>query len=318
MIIYMATNLINNKKYIGQTTRTLEERQKQHERAYRYKSSKNNIISRAINKYGKENFSWEVIDTAETIEELNTKEEYWISYHNTLKENGCGYNDKKGGNNHTHSQRTKDLIGIAQLGIKNHMYGKTGSDNPTSKRVVDIYTDRIYPSATECSKETGISVTKVCAVCRGDRGSANNRVFRYIDDNDNIIEPNKQTKAKGHRIVNVDSGEIFTNVQLAVLSKGKKSKSHLSHALKENNGVCYMYQTYWCYEGTSIDEVNLFKKQQHTKKEKGLRVKEINTGQIFTSISECSRILKINKGNLANKLKLNGIYKNAEYEIVKI
>lgn len=40
----------------------------------------------AINKYGEANFSFEEIDSAETIEELNEKEQYWIKfYHSTDK-----------------------------------------------------------------------------------------------------------------------------------------------------------------------------------------------------------------------------------------
>ena len=46
MIIYKITNNINNKIYIGQTTRTLEERIAEHKR------KRNPLISKAIKKYG--------------------------------------------------------------------------------------------------------------------------------------------------------------------------------------------------------------------------------------------------------------------------
>ena len=51
--VYVLTNKINGKKYVGQTTKTFEKRLKQHLTA-----AKNNIqkISRAFNKYGVKNF----------------------------------------------------------------------------------------------------------------------------------------------------------------------------------------------------------------------------------------------------------------------
>ena len=69
MIIYKITNLINGKVYIGQTTRTLEERMNEH-----YRKS-DIVVDKAIQKYGRENFSTEVVDDADSIEELNEKEE---------------------------------------------------------------------------------------------------------------------------------------------------------------------------------------------------------------------------------------------------
>lgn len=50
-IIYKATNLIDGKIYIGQTTRTLEKRRKEHEKP----SKHNYLFQRAIRKYGKAN-----------------------------------------------------------------------------------------------------------------------------------------------------------------------------------------------------------------------------------------------------------------------
>ena len=54
MIIYKATKLINNKTYIGQTVLDLKIRRRQHENSYKYKNCY--AFSKAIKKYGKENF----------------------------------------------------------------------------------------------------------------------------------------------------------------------------------------------------------------------------------------------------------------------
>ena len=98
MIIYKATNLINNKIYIGQTTNSLEYRKNQHFREARCDKRKNTYFHNAINKYGENNFDFIVIDSAESIDELNEKERYWISYYNSTNKDK-GYNLDSGGNN---------------------------------------------------------------------------------------------------------------------------------------------------------------------------------------------------------------------------
>ena len=55
MLIYKATNIINNKSYIGLTTRTLQERKLEH---LRHTKTENTYFHRAINEYGKDNFLW--------------------------------------------------------------------------------------------------------------------------------------------------------------------------------------------------------------------------------------------------------------------
>lgn len=95
MIIYKAT-FPNGKSYIGQTIYELEYRKSKHKGDYK---SKNLIFYYAIRKYGWNNIIWEIIDTAETQEELNEKEKYWIKYYNThfKAENSNGYNMTTGG-----------------------------------------------------------------------------------------------------------------------------------------------------------------------------------------------------------------------------
>lgn len=96
-IIYCYTNLINNKKYIGQTINP-EQRFKQHKSSAFNERDKdyNSPLHRAFRKYGYDNFQYEVLAEAETIEELNGLEIYYIAHFNT-KDNG--YNIESGGKN---------------------------------------------------------------------------------------------------------------------------------------------------------------------------------------------------------------------------
>jgi group I intron endonuclease len=92
-IIYCAINIINNKKYIGQTIRNLDKRIKEHISH----ASKDNkyAFHLAINKYGIDKFEWEEIDIANNQEELDEKELYWIKFYNTYGKGG--YNMSVGG-----------------------------------------------------------------------------------------------------------------------------------------------------------------------------------------------------------------------------
>ena len=110
-IIYKVTNLINGKVYIGLTTRLLRERFASH--LCVSLSNKKDIhckFHNAIRKYGKENFKIEQIDSADSKEELDKKEIYWISYYNSIEN---GYNMKEGGFRgvgYKHSKETRQKI----------------------------------------------------------------------------------------------------------------------------------------------------------------------------------------------------------------
>ena len=85
--IYKITNTINQKVYIGQSIHPI---QRFSEHCY---NNTDSLIHRAIKKYGKENFQFEIIES--DIEDYNEKEKYWINYYNCISPNG--YNLSCGG-----------------------------------------------------------------------------------------------------------------------------------------------------------------------------------------------------------------------------
>lgn len=97
-IIYCYTNLINGKKYIGQTINPNQRYNAHKSSAFNPKDPEyDSVIHRAFRKYGYENFKYEILAEAETIDELNGLEIYYIAHYNTQIPNG--YNVKSGGNN---------------------------------------------------------------------------------------------------------------------------------------------------------------------------------------------------------------------------
>lgn len=122
MVIYKITNLINSKCYIGQTTVSVEKRWKRHCWASEYK--KNMPIALAIAKYGKENFSVEVLHVCESQDELDAQEIHYAKLHDTFCPNG--YNLRAGNGPGSMSEETKQKIRLANK-------GKTRSDETRKK-----------------------------------------------------------------------------------------------------------------------------------------------------------------------------------------
>ena len=109
MVIYIAKNIFNNKMYIGKTTKNIEDRKRQHF----YDAFSNNSqthFHRALRKYGKDAFIWEILSQYNNEKELNEAEIFFIDNFKSIKE---GYNMTSGGD------------GGACIGESNPFYGKT-------------------------------------------------------------------------------------------------------------------------------------------------------------------------------------------------
>ena len=115
--IYELKNNINNKIYIGQTIRSLCDRINEYKRDLKFNKLNNQYLLRAFKKYGWENFSFTIIDTAETIEELNEKEIHYITLYKSNNRN-FGYNIESGGKNSVPSSETILKMSEAHIGIK--------------------------------------------------------------------------------------------------------------------------------------------------------------------------------------------------------
>lgn len=146
--IYIITNKVNSKSYIGQTRRkTPNHRWNQH------KHDPRGMLKHAFKKYGIDNFDFKVICEIPN-EELNEREKKEILEKNTISPNG--YNLQDGGMcndvhpltreklrslwgpthslwNQKHTVETKLKISIATQGENNPMYGKKHTEEVRMK-----------------------------------------------------------------------------------------------------------------------------------------------------------------------------------------
>ena len=129
MWIYKITNIQNNKVYIGQTIRPINQR-----------------FHRHLNDA-----------TAQTQDELNQKEQYWIRFYNSVEE---GYNEtdaisKCGGN--TYRSKTEEEMEIIKEKIRQT---KIGTKNPMARKIkrTNIITNEvdIFDTVISCAKACGI------------------------------------------------------------------------------------------------------------------------------------------------------------------
>lgn len=142
--IYMYTNIINNKKYIGRTKNSLIQRSGKNGNKY-YSCV---YFGNAIKKYGWENFQPEILEDGLSYEEACEKEEYYIKKYETnnhLK----GYNLHKGGegptkeclqkmreshlNKHLSEEHRRKISESLGQGVNNVNYGRKHTDEMKRK-----------------------------------------------------------------------------------------------------------------------------------------------------------------------------------------
>lgn len=112
--VYCHTNKINDKKYIGQTK--LSPNKRWGAKGEKYKGCR--YFYAAIQKYGWDNFSHEIIASNLTLEEANSFEELLINKLET-QSHDKGYNIAYGGNNKLFTDETKEMLSHQRSGGKN-------------------------------------------------------------------------------------------------------------------------------------------------------------------------------------------------------
>lgn len=118
MRIYIITNLVNGKRYVGMTSKSLDIRWGNHKADAR--RNKPYRLHKAIRRYGEENFRMDLLEecNVNSLEELGLIESAYIE---KLKPE---YNMSLGGEGNR---------GISMAGSKNGMFGKTHSEESRAK-----------------------------------------------------------------------------------------------------------------------------------------------------------------------------------------
>lgn len=221
--IYKITNKKTKKIYIGQTNKSPEDRLNEH--IMNAENGKMFHLSKAIRKYGKENFIIETIDYALNKNDINEKEIYWIK---ELKANNrlYGYNMTAGGEGgNTYLCKTEEEMNEIKQKISKKLKGKLNG-NHSSVYMKNIQTGEIilFESGNEC----GDYLTKEFGTLNGRiyfKGANQNKkygiqtifknkyVFYYENDELGRITNYQSKQGKmPHTITNVKTGETFIGI----------------------------------------------------------------------------------------------------------
>lgn len=203
MFLYKITNKINNKIYIGQTSKDINKRFYEH----CMPSSKSTAICKAIQKYGKQNFMIEEIGGANSQAELNYLEWLMIINNNSLVPNG--YNLVEGGwctgkmstqvknkiskanKGRKHTKKSKINMSLGSLGQKSGMLNKNHTKLSKDKNSLSnggkyflVFKDNIIVwegvNKSQCSRDLNLSsIGNITECLNGNRKQHKGYIFLY-------------------------------------------------------------------------------------------------------------------------------------------
>jgi group I intron endonuclease len=213
MIIYKVTNLFNTKVYIGASTKSLKERQCSHlNEAFNVKKL-SYIFYKALRKYGKENFKWEVIYETENKEELFNYEQDYIYLYKS-NDRRFGYNMTVGG---------EGMVGLSKESILKRTVKNTGKKRSDKfKKVIS-------------EKNSGKIRSEI------DKKKVSDGVKKYYETNTITIKQKKALSSTGKTPWN--KGRKLSKEEKEKISrltkgkkKGKMTEEHKNNLSKANLG----------------------------------------------------------------------------------
>lgn len=286
-LIYCYTNKENGKKYIGITSRSMEEREASHIYESRNKTNKcyNAPFKRAIRKYGIEGFEREIIDTADSLEKACELEKFYIKEYKTYYKykNSNGYNATLGGEL---LQRPKDRV--VQIDAE----------------TLEIL--NVWDSVSFAEKELEISIYD--AVNDYSKTSKNSHWIYEHDFDSNTYK--EEIMLKRNYIC-----QISKDKQLIKFWKSANIASETLGISQGNISMCCLglrettNDNYWCYYKDYINNNYPIKEKDTNKKQ----VVQFNDNgeiiKVWESITDASNLLKIELSDIS--MACRGLRKHA-------
>ena len=206
--VYKITNTVNNKAYIGISIHEPEKgRIKDH-----LSGRGNRVIANAVKKYGKDAFTYEILEANVFDEFLPDLEVAYIANFNTVAPHG--YNLTYGGSHSIPSENTRRKMSKSRKGEKNSFYGKRHSEE-TLRKLSDAKKGENNPNFNRTFSEE--HRRKLSRTLKGNRNSAGS------------------TRSEEHRrkLSRTLKGRTFSEEHRRKLSKAKKGKPRSEEYLQK-------------------------------------------------------------------------------------
>ena len=200
--IYKITNQKNGMVYIGSSV-NVERRWRQHKEASINEKDHhyNYPLMIAFREFGIANFTFEVVDTLPTWEAMIEAEHNWIIKEDCMVPNGYNQTDK------TDSPMLDPSIAKKMSHTRRAKYGKRLCEIAENKNIFEI-----WDSLAEAGEKNGLDRFKISDVCNGRRLTTGNRIFRFLDDENQIIETEvKVNQVQSNKITKSSKKKIKIN-----------------------------------------------------------------------------------------------------------
>lgn len=220
--IYLITNSINQKQYVGQTIRDIQSRITNHKSTSKKRPYKNIYLYSDVQEYEWDNFIISEVEkiSCDTLEELkqalDRQEIYYINKYNCMYPNG--YNIQSGG------------INAPVKEIKVYQFDKLGNFI------------KEYKSITDASKQTNTDRVGIHKCINKKQATAGGYIWSAT-----LFIPNTDVEIKQKTIAVYDINNVYLTQFNSVLEAsmkmfGDRNKvSGISHCLKNNTKTAYGY-----------------------------------------------------------------------------
>jgi group I intron endonuclease len=301
MFIYKITNQVNGKIYIGQTIKSIKRRFNQH------CNSKKSAISGAIQKYGKENFTIEEIDGANSQSELNYKEWLLVYKFNSLSPNGYNLREGGGGKGKA-SEVSKKRMKSAQKKINE----KRGYKNhPKAKKVVNVKTGAIYDCAKECWELNFIECAYSTFKNKLQGKIGNETDFRYLGEESKYKKPTGSGGDQGKKVKCSKSGKIWDSAKEVAIELNIKPTTLRGYLNGDTTNPTTLY-----YLGEeSKSNKRKCKSKKDVKKRK--KVLCVNNGKIYNNCTHAAKELGMAQQTVS-KICIGRIKQSYGYEFTYV
>ena len=251
--VYITTNMINGKKYIGK---------RKYSTGWEKYLGSGKYLKNALKKYGKYNFKREILYNCTTEEELEEKEKYYIDLYDAVKSNNF-YNIHEGGTGgNLRSGWTKEQLDEYWKKFSISLKGRyAGKNNPMWGKT---HTKEVREKIAKCNSErifTDEMRKKYSDVKKGKK---------HTEDHKKNIGKSKLKKViviQGHTY-KVYDGAKYVNITTDIYNKAPGKRGHYHEKSKSWIIYLYLLEQYFL-EGKFREEEwnNYFKDMDETLKE---------------------------------------------------